>query len=519
MVRSIGDMKRLWLIGICLALDFVPGSAMAGRSAVTQTSAPAALVLRQAFDAMGGRGRLVALRSLKLELQAVSYRIDDSERADGSPWLNVSSGIEYRDEEAGRSRLTVDVNSAQWSTKTDVIDDGHVAVSGTSGQFGTFWNARPSLGERVALSPERILLAAEASDDLHREPDVTLFGTSHRVLAFTWRSFPVHLFIDTTSHLLQRMETTRSWAPDQLSAMLGDITWRTDYLFYRHEPDGLTYPWQQNTFRDGAPYQTLVVHGLQENPLSVDDRFTPTAEGRDAVAKLRVIPYDDAPIAIPATGDAVTLVAPGVWVIAGNWNVLVVRQSDGLVVIEAPQSSGYSEKVLALLAQRFPGKKVKAVISTTDSLWHYAGLRSYVARGIPIYALDLSVPRLRAFFERPRRFVPDELARRPRIPLLRPVGGRTLIGTGAQRIELYPIGGSGDARMVMAYLPGLKLLYGSSNDYNKVLDRDTFNFFELVRKVDELHLSVADYVAIHTDKMPWSDVRAIALEKRPIGSN
>jgi hypothetical protein len=64
------------------------------------------------------------------------------------------------------------------------------------------------------------------------------------------------------------------------------------------------------------------------------------------------------------------------------------------------------------------------------------------------------------------------------------------------------------------YLPGLKLLYGSSNDIGRdpQLDRPegTFNLPEVVAAADRRGLEVENYLAIHTGLTPWRDVRGLA---------
>lgn len=200
--------------------------------------------------------------------------------------------------------------------------------------------------------------------------------------------------------------------------------------------------------------------------------------------------------------------------LAGNWNVLVAEEEDGLVVIECPQSGRYSVKVLDFLRQRFPEVKVKALVSTTDSIWHYAGLRTYIARGIPTYALDLNVPLLQTFLAAPHSLAPDEYAWAKRSPDLHAVADRTVIGKGASRMELYPIRRESDERMMMVYFAEQRLLYGSSNDvFNSVKGgkAGTFNLSEVVSAARARHLAVTTYAGIHTAATPWEDVVNIAL--------
>jgi hypothetical protein len=53
------------------------------------------------------------------------------------------------------------------------------------------------------------------------------------------------------------------------------------------------------------------------------------------------------------------------------------------------------------------------------------------------------------------------LANAARAANLHPVSGKTVVGTGSNRMELYPIHGETSERQMMVYFPQHKLLYGS----------------------------------------------------------
>ena len=393
------------------------------------------------------------------------------------------------------------------------IDDGHALASAVSRNGSMRWSAQPSFGERLALSPERILFTAAAASDLKQEPDDIVNGEPQDVLSFTWKGFPTRLYIDKDLHLPTRIEQKRASPLDRSSVMLGDVVWRTDFLFYKPEVGGLVYPHQWNLYRDGRQVATTVVLKLEENPPAPASGYTVPADANVDLQQSAAFNFSDLPIPTPKSGDPLQPLGDNVWEIAGAWNILVVKQSDGLVVIECPQSGAYTDRVIALLSDRFPGVHIKALVSTTDSLWHIAGVRPYVARGTPIYVLDQNSARLARFIARPHTMMPDELTKSPRAPELRPVSSRTVVGEGPTRIELYPIRGHGDSRMMMVFLPELGLLYGSSNDAAAGGAATTFNAFELVARVDALHLPVKDYIAIHTGKMPWADFHTIVTQK------
>lgn len=494
------------LVGIVSALAAFASPVMAQKNA-TQ-------VIEASMNAMGGRSHLSGLHSLRLDIRTVLYRIDDSEQEDGAPWLNIDVATEWRDEDAGRLRVENDDVSAQWVVAKMVkIDDGHALASGVYHSDSWRWSAQPSFGDRLALSPEHILFTADAASDLRLEGDDTVNGVPQDVVSFTWKGFPTRLYVDKTLHLPTRIEQKRASPLERASILLGDIVWRTDFQFYKPEVGGLVYPHQWNLYRDGKTYSTTVVLKLEENPAAPASGYTVPADANLDLQQSASFAYADVPIPTPKSGDPLQALGDNVWEIAGAWNVLVVKQSDGLVVIECPQSGAYSDRILALLSERFSGVRIKALVSTTDSLWHIAGVRPYVARGTPIYVLDQNSARLASFIARPRTLMPDDLSKSPRAPELRQITERTVIGEGSSRIEIYPIRGHGDSRMMMVFLPELGLLYGSSNDVGSGGVTSTFNSFELVSRVDGLHLPVKDYIAIHTEKMPWVNFHALVTEK------
>jgi hypothetical protein len=201
--------------------------------------------------------------------------------------------------------------------------------------------------------------------------------------------------------------------------------------------------------------------------------------------------------------------------------VTLVRQSDGVVIIEAPISSGYSAKVLAEVERRFPGVPVKAVVTTSDAWPHLGGVREYAARGIPVYALDVNRPILERLLAAPRRFHPDALERAPRKATFRIVSKKTLLGEGANRLELYPIRTETGERMMMVYFPEHRLLYGSDL-VQKMRDGSFFMpqyLSELMSAVGRERLTVDKVFAMHMTPVAWTEVTAaVAKASAPASS-
>ncbi len=151
------------------------------------------------------------------------------------------------------------------------------------------------------------------------------------------------------------------------------------------------------------------------------------------------------------------------------------------------------------------------MLTTSDAWPHAAGVREAVARHLPIYALDLNRPLLQRLVAAPHRIHPDDLQRQPAAPQWHTVAGRTVIGTGAQRIELYPLRGADTGRQYMVYFPATRLLYASDT---LVLDPKSGALYqpelmaEVAQAVDRAHLDVRTVFAMHQGPTPWKQVLA-----------
>ena len=117
----------------------------------------------------------------------------------------------------------------------------------------------------------------------------------------------------------------------------------------------------------------------------------------------------------------------------GIWNSTIVRQSDGVVIIEAPISGLYTQTVIEEAKRRYPGIPVKAVLSTSDSWPHFGGVRSVVAQGLPVYILDLNQPLLEKMVTAPHTLDPDALedSKNSKVPHWRIVSEKEEVGSGA----------------------------------------------------------------------------------------
>jgi hypothetical protein len=128
--------------------------------------------------------------------------------------------------------------------------------------------------------------------------------------------------------------------------------------------------------------------------------------------------------------------------------------------------------------------------------------------GTPIYALDLNQPILNRLAAMPYASKPDAQQRTHGSPVFRLVHEKTVLGSGKNRMEIYPIRGETSERQMMVYFPEHHLLYGS-DPFQQNPDGSFFypqTVTELTDAVAREHLDVRDFFMMHIGPTPWTDL-------------
>lgn len=515
--------KTLWYRAVAglLLVSVWFGTRTVGASG---SSAPdAKQLIEAAATAMGGLEKLAAIRAVKFSADGHQNLLEQSERPEG-PWIvSYDAVTELRDFENNRFRQEKEDKSAAIGAagKSVVVVAGGIAAMERAGRQFPGGTAQVFETEAsLALSPERLPATALAAGDLHGEADVVLQGVPHHVVGFTWRGAPVRVFLNAHTSLPTAVEIVRANPYDFFWGVWGDFSSRTSFSFWSLEPGGIHYPRQWDFERNGTPFRTLTISQIEFNPKAADTDFQITEDVKTGFARRAGQKISDLPLGRPDR--PASELAPGIVQIPGLWNVALIRQEDGIVILEAPISSGYSAKVIAEAEKRFPGVKIKAAISTSDAWPHLGGAREYAARGIPLYILDVNQPIIGRLLAAPFRTEPDALSRAKGKPELRVVSGKTVVGTGPNRLELFPIRSETGERMMMVYAPEHRLLYGS----DLVQPMGGGKFFmpqylsELADATRREGLDVSRVFAMHAPVLDWKlVVGAIAEANAPKASD
>ena len=475
-----------------------------------QPASTARDVVMASAEAIGGLDRLRALRAVRVQEIGGEYLVSTVTRVDAPPRFIAQTIATLRSGADSSLRRTVvqtlPVRDGSVSSTT-VANHGAVAVvRGTAFAPASGFDLATT-GEELALSPERVLLTALDATTLRLERDTTLGGVVHRVISLGIDGATVRVFIDAASGFPTHMELVRAYPSSVFWAMWGDLRFMTTWSAWSLERNGIWYPRQRRVTLNGAPFREYVVSSLDldasvpPDSVAIPDSVRSAFASRVAAERLAVEQGSTARLtAVEVAADVVLY--------QGGYQSAVVRQPDGVVIIEAPESNAKSRAVLADIASRWPGVRVKAVVSTSPMWMHVGGLREYAARGIPIYAVDATVPVVRSLLGASHRQAPDSLARARLTPTVRAVTRLTVIGAGDARLELRPARGQHASGMLLVWMPARRLLYASD-----VVVPDAFEPVfasayraELARIVRREGLDVERVFAEHLPATAWGDV-------------
>jgi hypothetical protein len=506
-IRPCAAARRVtwWFSGLLALLVATPALAVAQSPGCAGLGAAACLDL--SIAAVGGRQALERISSARLDIVENTLLTEQSYRQ--APFITAYDRLdEVVDFAHGRMLVRdhglwpeadPDLASAQ-SDSTTVSTAKASVIKGNRADAPGSLTGADDAQVALELGPERLLLTASAAPDLRLAPAEKLRDTLHDVVAFTWNGHPVKLLLNRFNHLPDAVEITRTFK--DFWFVWGDVDQRI-YFDNWKVIGGVTYPTNRLDERNGVAWSSSQVLDAKLNAAIDEKAFAmdPAATAKSAQSKGWSRAFD---------GHDPTALAPGVDLYVGSWNVTLIRQGQGVLLLEAPISPTFAAGVLARARGLHPDAPVTGVLSTSDSWPHVAGVREAVAEGLPVYILDLNRPLLDRMMAAPHRQEPDLLQQHPKPPRWTVVSGRLEVGAGPNRLVLFPLRGAATERQYMVYFPEHRLLYASDTlvvdaDKHRVYDPELT--LEVVRAVEREHLAVDTVYAMHQAPIAWSEVQ------------
>lgn len=452
---------------------------------------PEQQIVNDAAAALGGRDRILAVKTLVIDGEGAQYNLGQDVTPDASgQTFTVSSYTRAIDVAGGRARteLTRAPNFTFFqgpaAQKQVAGIDGavgyNVAPNGTATRVAdAAANDRraellhnPLTAVRAALDP-MATLANPRTEDTQSLVDVTTASGQTFTLA-----------IDSTTKLPLRVVTRTN------NTNLGDVAIETSFGDYQ-DVGGLQLATRLTTKTDD--FTTAEIRVARQ---AVDGDTGDLAAPADA-AKAPAIAGPP-----PATV-AVEELARGVWFLAGgSHNSVLVEFNDHLTLIETPQNDTRALAVIAKARELRPDKPLTQVVNSHHHFDHSGGIRAAIAEGLTVITHQGNAALFEEMAKRPHTLVPDALAKGAKPFMIDTVAGEKTLTDSMMTVNLYAVSGPHSETMLMAYFPRERLLV-EADVYNPGAAVQAFarRFLEDLKK---RNLRIDRVVPLHGKVVPYA---------------
>ena len=505
--------KRLAVVtGAVVAMYATLAAGLAGQG----TSAELQCVMRSA-DALGGRDRVMALRTLQIVGNGELAYFDGGGNITGDPAApqKWQKALDYR--------RTIDFE--HWRTRVQQRLKMDFVFASTVGQLGLN-RTNETLDGDVAYNVGGGFLAAPQSGTPQPQPAGSAAARQRRVELLAHPITIIRAALDSTTKLsnlrkqgnLQLVDVTvrqgdtltlavnaTSNIPEWVSYVgphvnLGDVTYRTHFIGYEPEK-GIQLP---TAFATTIDWRNVVHSKLDVDRNIVDE----PVDDLSAPASVRSASPQGAPGG--GASQQPIKVADHVWYMNGN---TFFEFDDHITMVEANRQDAALQAILKVVNALVPGKRVTQVIQSHHHFDHTVGLRAAVAEGLTIIAHRGNEGIFREMVARPAKLFPDALGRNPKPLKFIPVDDHLKLKDSTNEIDIYHlIGNYHMAEGVIVHVPASRLLVEGDLttqnwDYNWWGD-------SVMNNIEYRKIKVDTHLAVHGQKpLPLAEVVS-AIERQ-----
>ena len=452
---------------------------------------PEQQVVNDAAAALGGRDRILAVKTLVIEGGGTQYNLgqDVTPGASGQTFT-VTAYTRAIDVAGGRARTELT------RTPNFTFFQGPAAQKQVAGIDGTVgYNVAPTgTATRVADAAAKdrqaeilhnpLTAVRAALDPMATVANPRTEGNESLVDVTTSAGQTLTLAIDSTTKLPNRVVTRTD------NANLGDVAIETSFADYQ-DVGGLRLATRLTTKTDD--FTTAEIRVATQ---AVDGDTGDLAAPADAAKA----PAISAPP--PATVAAEEL-GKGIWYLAGgSHHSVLVEFNDHLMLIETPQNDTRALAVIAKARELRPDKPLTQVVNSHHHFDHSGGLRAAIAEGLTVITHQGNVALYEEIAKRPHTIVPDALAKSPKPFMADAVGDEKVITDGTMTVNLYPVSGPHSETMLIAYFPRERLLV-EADVYNPGSAVQAFTP-TFVPELKKRNLRIDRVVPLHGKVVPYA---------------
>jgi glyoxylase-like metal-dependent hydrolase (beta-lactamase superfamily II) len=480
-------------------------------SATARQAESARDLVNRAAEALGGRDRLLALRTITIEGYGQLAYQNGGGNITSSPdapqkWIDVNSYSRVIDLQNMRTRVrqrqVYDFVFAAAQQMRGVVStqglDGIVAYNVNAAGVATRAPIAAAQARRMEMLAHPIVAVREAlasSSRVVRAPARLMLDTGFQGVVPDQLRVEVSAGVDTFMLAIDPMTSlpqSVSWVgPDQ---NLGDVEYRTAFTGYQ-PVSGVMMPTGFNT--------TINFRNVVQQKLYVD-RHAVDASTEDlaAPASVRAAPAPARPT--PKIG--VTEIAKGIWYLTGAGNSTLFEFDDHLTLFEAYGSEANAQAIFETARALVPRKPLTEVIVSHHHFDHTGGLRAAAVEGLTIVAQRGNEAFLREVTARPGRVSRVVFGKDPRQIQVRAVDDHLKLRDNSMEIDIYRVvANSHMADGLMVYVPRDRLLVqGDLFDVNWEIYWWGSSYVDNVR---HRKLQVDRDVPVHGRVLPFAEVQ------------
>jgi len=483
-----------------------------------QGTAPEPQLVRRAADALGGRDRVMAVKTLQIVGYGELAYFNGGGNITGDPaapqkWQKVLDYTRTIDLEHWRTRvqqrLKMDfvfastVGQLGLNRTNETLDDdiaynvggGFLAAPETGTAQPQPAGAAAARQRRMELLAHPITIVRAALDPRTKLSNVRKQGDLQLIDVTVHQGDTLTLAVHATSNLPAWVSYVGP------NPNLGDVTYRTAFAGYVPEK-GIQLP---TGFATGIDFRNVVQSKLYVDRNIVDGKI----DDLSAPASVRSArPPQNAPDG--AANLKPMKVADHVWYLNGN---TFFEFDDHLTMVEANRQDAALQAILKVVNALIPGKRVTQVIQSHHHFDHSVGLRAAVAEGLTIISRRGNEGIFREMVARPAKLFPDALGKSPKPLKFIPVDDHLKLKDSTNEIDIYHIVGNYHmADGVIVHVPASNLLV----EADLTTQNWDFNWWgdSLMNNIEYRKIKVETNLAVHAQK-PYALAEVVsAIEKQ-----